>query len=544
MIIVSILASLLIPLLVLGLIVRFVVARVGSADAPVARTVGALAHIGVSVAAINAVADLITVAIPGSEIFEDTTRLVSFDVATLLVAVPVALVIWRALFTDEHDFARRLAVIGGLSITLATTLVTVARLLFDLIDGDGVSQSVVGLAVAFGLAWIGYEWLRGTERGVFQVSDLRETVGSATGLVMSLSGVGVLVALAVTQLVPDQGNIIFDRPLSDTLATVGVLLVVGVPTVYWFWFRDLAVRETRFRNGYAAVVAYFSLLAVASSVAGLMFVVLESVLGLGEEAASRQFEPIPGLVASGVIGLVAWLHHLDVLTPRRGLALRSYSYAVLGSSLLAGAGGAVTLVGSALESISARSAITTDNLGSVVLGGSLALVVGGLIWWRELRYVDFDAEGERLSTPRRFYLTGLLVVTGVTGGIALIMTLFEFLRALLEGVFGLDAVFDARLQIAFVVVAAPLVWYLLAELRADRLVRPETVRLRPALVIAGDRGTLRGEIAFVSRVDGVSPVTPAIAARIEELVTTAGPPLIIAVEGENISAIEVDSLPG
>ena len=543
MIVVSILASLIVPLLVLGLIVRFVVSRVGSGDAPVARTIGALAHIGVSVTAINAVADLIAVAVPGSEIFEDTTRLVSFDVATLVVAVPVAFVIWRALFANEHDFARRLSVVGGLSIVMVTALVSVARLLFDVLDGGGLDQGVVGLTFAFGLAWIGYEWLSGTERGEFEVSDLRETVGAATGLTMTLSGSGLLVALAVSQFLPEPGDVVFDRPLSESFSVIAVLLVVGVPTLYWFWFRDLSRRETRFRNGYAAVVTYLALSALASSAGVLVYLVLEALLGFGSETAGSQFEPVPGLVASGLIALVAWLHHLDVLQPRRGLARRSYSYAVLGSSLLVAAGGVVTLVGAALESVSSNVIDATDVVGSIVLGGGLALVVGGLIWSLELRNVDLDLLGERESTPRRFYLTGLLVVTGVTGGVALVIALFEFLRSLLEGELGSNVIFDARVQIALVVVAAPLVWYLLAELRADRAMSPKLEALRSAMVIAGSRGTLRPEIVFVARADGAHPVTEPIARMIEDLLASPGSPLLITVNDHDITAIEVDTLP-
>ncbi|MDH3250995.1 MAG: hypothetical protein OEQ47_18640, partial [Acidimicrobiia bacterium] len=72
------LISLLIPLVLIALVVRFFLrkTRAGS-EAPIARTIGAIAHVGVVVAAVTAARNLVELVVSTQEIFEDTTRIVS-----------------------------------------------------------------------------------------------------------------------------------------------------------------------------------------------------------------------------------------------------------------------------------------------------------------------------------------------------------------------------------------------------------------------------------------------------------------------------------
>jgi hypothetical protein len=538
------LISLLIPLALIGLVVRFFLrrSRTGS-EAPVARTIGALAHIGVVIAAVTAVRSLVELVLPSDTIFEDTTRIVAFAVATLVVTIPVAIVIWRSLFANEEDFARRFAVVGGLSITMVTSLISIVAFASGFVAGDGFDGGTFSSLIAFGVAWAGYEWLRRAETGTFEVSDLRTTAGSATGLALSVSGLVLLIETALTELLGVGGEVIFDRSIGEWLGTVAVLLVVGLPALWWFWLRDLSTRETRFRNGYAAIVSYGGLVALASSVGVVVFLVVEWLLSFGEDTAALQFEALPAAVAAGVVGAVAWLHHLQLLEPRRGLATRAYGYGIAATAVGFVVGGLVTLVSVAVESVASDAIVRSDSSRSVALGAFLAVGIGAFLWWRLWGEADVDLAGERESIPRRLYLTGLLIVAGITGGIALVMALFGLVQAALEGTLGLDVLFDGRFVIGLVVTTAPLIWHLLAEIRADREARPEVVRHREAIIIAGDRGPLGNSVHFVTRADGHGVIDSEIAQRIDALLAESGPPVVITVDDDGLRVVEVTAVP-
>ena len=538
------LISLLIPLALIVLVVRFFLRKTRSgSDAPVARTVGAIAHVGVVIAIATAVRSLIELVLPSDDIFEDTTRVVAFSVATLVVAIPVAVVIWRALFARTEDFARRLAVVGGLSVAMVTSLFALVGFGRGFVIGDGFRSSSFATLLAFGAAWAGYEWLRQAEVEPFEVSDLRPTAGSGVGLGLTVSGLVLLIETALTEMLGVGGDVIFTRTVGEQLGTVAVWLAVGLPALWWFWLRDLWLRETRFRNGYAAVVSYGSLAALASSVGVILFMALEWVFGLGDDTASSQFEPLPIAVAVAVVGAVSWLHHADLLRPRRGLATRAYGYGIAATAVGFVAGGLVTLISVALEAIAADTIVETDGAGSVTLGAVLAVVIGALLWWMTWSQADVTVTGERESLPRRLYLTGLLVVAGLTGGIALVIALFGFVQAVLEGTLGMEVLFDGRFVIGLVVTTAPLIWHLLSEIREDREARPELVRLREAMVIAGDRGPLGNGVHFVTRTDGHGPITLDIAEQINNLLAESGPPVVITVDDDGLRVVEVESVP-
>ena len=207
------------------------------------------------------------------------------------------------------------------------------------------------------------------------------------------------------------------------------------------------------------------------------------------------------------------------------------------------AGGLVTLIAVALEGVASDTIVATEGAGSVTLGAILAVGIGALLWWVTWSRADVTVPGERESLPRRLYLTGLLIVAGLTGGIALVIALFGFVQAVLEGSLGMDVVFDGRFVIGLVLTTAPLVWHLLSEIRGDREARPESVRLREALVIAGERGSLGNGVHFVTRTDGHGQMTSDVAEEIRTLLAQTGPPLVITVGDDGLTVVEVEAVP-
>ena len=545
MIAIGIILGLLVPLALIGLAARFVMRRVGS-DAPVARTVGAVLHIGVVIAAVNAISGLLELLVGGDEIFRDTTRLVARDLAVLVVAVPVAVVVWRALFSGEIDFPRRLAVVGGLAIALVVTVfasVEVARAAFGLTELDASS---LGDLLAFGGAWLGYEWWRRqNEPGEFEVDDLPATVASATGLGLTLSAIVLLIETALSRILGTGGDVVFERDPNESLLMVAILAVVGGAVSAVYWWRDLLGRETRFRNGYGAIVSYLSLTAWISAVATLAFVTLEWAFGVGADRIVDQFEPVPISVGVAVAFGLSWWHHLGTIDPRRGLARRAYSYATAATGLIAAASGLVSLLVLAIESITAIEATATSEVGSIVIAALIALLAGATLWWRQWRQIDPTDPEERDSTPRRVYLVGLLVTAGIAGGSSLITAIFGLLQAVLEGTLALETVHDGRFVIAIVLVTAPTVWYLVGELRDDRARRPAATAGRRVILVADGAGRLsdRNEIALLTPHGDGHPLTGDMAGELERLVESEGPPLLVIARPDGLETVELDSVP-
>lgn len=544
MIVFGILVSLIIPLLVIGLVARFVMRRIET-DAPVARTLGAALHVGVVVAAVNAVSGLLELLAGGDEIFRDTARIVAMNLAILVVAVPVSFVIWRSLFADTDGFPRRFAIVAGLAISLVTTVFAAVGVAQAVVGLEDLDASSLGNLLAFGGAWLGYQWwMRSREHGSLEVDDLPATVASAAGLGLSLAALVLVVQTAVSTILGFSADVIYERSATEALRMAAVMAVIGGGVLARYWLFDLQGRETRFRNGYGAVVSYLSLTASAGSVAVISFLTLEWLFGLGTDTAATQFEGLPAAVAALVAFGLSWWHHLGAIAPRRGLARRAYSYATATTGVFTAASGLITLLAVGLESVAASDAVTTSELGSITIGGLIAIAIGAALWWTQWGRIDGSDPAEVASTPRRVYLVGLLIVSGFAGAVALITAIFGLLQAVFEGDLGLDVVFDGRFVIATVVVTAPFVWHLVGELRQDRMRRPVEVPHRRAIVVAGDPGSLEdlGDVAFL-RTDG-GAVPDSMAAEIESILAQDGPPVLVVVKGDRFEVTELESLPG
>src|SRR5665811_388235 len=360
MMIFGLLVSLIIPLLVIGLVARFVMHRIET-DAPVARTLGAALHVGVVVAAVNAVSGLVGLPVGGDEIFRDTARIVAMNLAILVVAVPVSFVIWRSLFAEADDFPRRFAIVAGLAIALVTTVFSAVGVAQALVGLEDLDPSSLGNLFAFGGAWLGYEWwMRTREQGSFEVDDLPATVASASGLGLSLAALVLFIQTAISSILGLSVDVTYEQSAVDALRMAAVMAVIGGAVLARYWLLDLHDRETRFRNGYGAVVSYLSLTASAGSVAVISFLTLEWLLGLGKDTAASQFEGLPAAVAVVVAFGLAWWHHVGTISPRRGLARRAYSYATAATGVFTAASGLITLLAAGLESVTASDAVTTS----------------------------------------------------------------------------------------------------------------------------------------------------------------------------------------
>lgn len=545
MMIFSVLISLIIPLLLIGLVARFVMHRLGT-DAPVARTLGAALHVGVVVAAVNAVSGLLALPFGGDEIFRDTARIVAMNLAILIVAVPVSFIIWRALFAEADDFPRRFAIVAGLAIALVTTVFSAVGVAQAAVGLENLDPSSLGNLLAFGGAWLAYElWMRTREQGTFQVDDLPATVASASGLGLVLAALVLFVQTALSSILGLSADVIYEQSAADALRMAAVMAVIGGAVFTRDWLFDLHDRETRFRNGYGAVVSFISLTAAAASIGVISFLALEWLFGLGSNTAASQFEAVPAAVAVVVAFGLAWWHHLGTITPRRGLARRAYAYATAATGVFAAASGLITLLAVGLESVSASDAVSTSEVGSITIGGLIAIVIGTALWWAQWGRIDTSDLAEVSSIPRRVYLVGLLTVTGVAGSIALITAIFGLLRAVFEADLGLDVIFDGRFVIAIVAVTAPLVWHLVGELREDRMRRPVRVQHRRAIVVAGDLGSLEDldDVVFL-RAGHDGGVPASMAGEIESLLAQEGPPVLVVVKGDRFEVTELESIPG
>ena len=146
------------------------------------------------------------------------------------------------------------------------------------------------------------------------------------------------------------------------------------------------------------------------------------------ESASRHFDTLPAQLAIGIVGIAVWAHHRSKLGTERTNPVRAYEYAMAAGGLLASIGAATGLTALALGP---DSLIGNDRESIVPVAFVLltALAVWGWFW----RKTSAAPREEEASTgPRRFYLVGLAILTGLISAGALIGTLVVLFQRMLD----------------------------------------------------------------------------------------------------------------
>jgi hypothetical protein len=268
----------------------------------------------------------------------------------------------------------------------------------------------------------------------------------------------------------------------EDLLRPAMILVVGVPVWWWYWFRHTVNGErTPWWLAYTLLVGVMGGAIAAIVGAGMMlFSVLDWLLGDVSGSAAAHFDLLPGALAALLIGGGAWAYHAHVLGERdersRGEVDRVYDYLLSAAGLVVAASGLTTLIAVVLMGISGAGSTVTES-GDAVATALTLLFIGVPLWWRYWstiqRYRRSDPAAELHSIPRRIYILGLFGIAAIVAVVSLIVIVFIVVEDALDGTFGANTLDGIAIALALLVTAGALALYHLSVFREDKEVTPD-----------------------------------------------------------------------
>jgi len=518
-----------IPLLILGGIVFGVVKLMSNHDKATGEGVGVairrLFQYGVMLAMLVlttfGVAGLIdAVASAGSRITVDATA-TALSIAFVFVGLPVF--VGLGIYTahrvkvdprEQHSAGWAIY----LTIVLFGSLVTVMSLtgafLAEMLD-DGDIDTTIGIyAVVWAAVWVGH-WWAAQNRGDPQRLQAQTLLGSGAGLFAVFFGIAAGATAVLTQIYDS----LFQTSIVDAgiepLAAPFIILVVGIPVWWWYWFRN-----GRHLNRGGLWLTYVLLLGVLGGAVAVVigagfviFGVLEWFLGdPGTTSPASHFDFLPVAVGFMTAGSASWLYHARLLGDRgdrrRTEVDRVYDYLLSGAGLVVAASGVATLITVSLKAL-AGLGLTSFQSGDATAAALTLLVVGIPLWWRYWstiqRYRSTDPDAELASVTRRIYIFLLFGVAGIVAVVNLIIIVFMVFNDILEGRFGSTTLDDASVAISLVITAGMIAGYHFTVFYEDRKALPDVVE--PTLMRATVVGSTTDPIVKAIRSDIGATVT-------------------------------------
>jgi hypothetical protein len=554
----------LVPLLILGAIVFFVVKLMARHDKATGEGAGVAIRrffqYGVMLAMLVltsfGLAGLIDAAASaGSRITVDATG-TALSIAFVFVGLPVfvGLAIYTAhrLKVDPREQQSAGWAIY-LTIVLFGSLVTVMSLtgavLAELLDNGDIDRTVGIYAIVWAAVWV-VHWWSAQNRGDRQRLQAQMLLGSAAGLFAVFFGIAAGAAAVLTQ--------IYDRLFQTSIVDAGIeplaapfiILVVGIPVWLWYWFR-----HGRHLNHGGLWLTYVLLLGVLGGaiavVVGAGFVifgVLEWFLGDPETTSqASHFDFVPVAVGFMAAGSASWLYHARFLGDRgdrkRTEVDRVYDYLLSGAGLVVGASGIATLITVSLKAL-AGLGLTSFRSGDATAAALTLLVVGIPLWWRYWstiqRYRRSDPDAELRSVTRRIYIFLLFGVAGIVAVVNLIIIVFMVFNDILEGGFGSTTLDDASEAISLLITAGIIAGYHFTVFQGDReamsdiveptLMRATVVGSTTDPIVDAIRSDIGATVTVISTVPG--PVTAtSVEDALKALKATDDPAVVVVADG-------------
>ena len=404
-----------------------------------------------------ALASLAAAAFPSDEFVVDVRGRVANSLAALVVALPVAVFLWR------RQEKRRLAHPESSGWTVYLTLIEavfmtalVAALfgIFEWAFTDAASAGWTNLIV-FGGVIVFHEWAVRRTPPASDAAELPRVVGSAIGLVATAVGLGGVIGWLLSEVyatfAPTAGG-------SD-LGTWISFLLAGAPVWYYRWLRPWADEPATPRRAWMFLT---SVTGLAAALGALTVSLVETLLFLFTETdpAGTHFDFVPVSASVAVVGLSVWAHHRERLGRERTDPVRAYDYAMAAIGLLTTVGGAT-----ALSTVAFSPADLVTSTAEAVIVAASGLVVGSGLWvWFWMRAERQPRETEAASGPRRFYLIAMSVLLGLTSAGSLIAALVIVFQRLL-GSGGDESIV---VSVSLFVFAGLATWHLLRTNMQDR----------------------------------------------------------------------------
>jgi hypothetical protein len=476
-----------------------------------------IAYLFLAVAVGVTVISLITLgraAFPAVDLVGGSTQQVASALAGLVVGLPFAIFLWnrqarrRKTFPESSGWPLYLAVIEGVFTTALVVLLI--QMLMWLVNDGGSSYwtDVVILALTVGL----HELARREDPPGGDAADLPRVVGSAIGLITASIGLtGLLWALGdriLGTVVPTSGGI--------DLPEFAIIFIVGLPLWAWRWLPKWDTGPEMPRKVWVGLTAVVALTTALGAALTIIVTWIDSFA-----SANDSLDIVPGAASIGIVAFIIWWHHrgrLDLWWSHQGErnhVLAGYQYLMAAIGLAFAIGSLTALVAVVFET---DPFISTDNLAVFSLAAT-ALVSTATWLWFWTRAQAQPREIEATIPPRRVYLVGMAVITGLTA----IQAVIAALVVVFQLVLGLEASQDTLITEGVLAVLAILAtWHLLAAGRADRSLTTSGDVAMPftVTIIASHPGKLAGlfpkeaRTKVIYRGDDAGVVTDAMAEEI------------------------------
>ena len=373
-----------------------------------------------------ALAGLAGVAFPEQTIIGGGSDQAATALAGLVVAFPIAVVLWRrqALrrrqYPESVGWALYLALIEAVFMT--ATVATAVGLVYWLI-GTGETAPWSDLIIFGGVIAL-HEFARARTPAGSDAAGLSRVVGSAIGLITT--------AIGVTMLLYGLFNEIYRSLAAGVnefeLAVAVSLVIVGAPVWFFRWWRPWSFEPKGPRKVWLIVTSVSGLLTALGSAVAIVISQVVFVFGDPGPAAAH-FEFVPVALAIFMVATAIWVIHRRRLGSERTNTLRSYEYIMAAFALISAVASATALAAVAFSEFD----IVGPGDPSVPWSIAVVLLVSlATWWWFWSKAQAAPRELEAKATPRRVYLLGLGVIAGLTAAEALIATLVVVFQQLIE----------------------------------------------------------------------------------------------------------------
>lgn len=410
------------------------------------------------------------------------------SLAFLLVAGPLALLLWRALAKRLLDPVESAAMAWGLYLAAmyVTSMIIASSGLFSLLGNLAAArthgwQRDLATAVIWAAVWwwhcrIWSDTLRSPRRLPDLPGILASWYSVALGATATATALSVLFSAAVDSLFSgfSLGTPWWRGALEQLPWIAG-----GLALWWWHWNRK---RMGAVSGGFAdvALVLMGILGAGAATLGGAGYL----LYGLGRSmihgASAQLLAPVPLSLAVALTGAVIFNRAWAELASRAASTGHAGQLVVSGLGLAAGASGLGVSINALFAALTPP--LAGDRGGDLLLAGITWLVLGALVWvwaWRPGSQTD--------PRGRRVYLVAVFGISAVVALVALLFTGFRLIEFVLEPGRPAPGLLELiRAPLGLLVATAVVSLYHFAVWRADRVFLETTE--------PNDRGTLESLI--------------------------------------------------
>ncbi len=433
----------------------------------------------------------------------ERTSALARSIAFLVIAGPLALLLWRSLAKRLLQPAESGAPAWGLYLAAmyATALVAASTSLFALLGNLASGRTEGwGRQLAGALAWGGVWWWhqriwRDARRTPRTLPNLPGILGSWYGLLVGATAA----AAALSVIFSAALDAFFPAPSVGSPWWRGVLaqlpwIAGGLALWWWHWVRR---GMGTVRGGFAEVALVLAgVLAAGAATLGGTGYFLYTLGNAALRGPSLQLlAPAPMALGTALAGAMLCSLVPSWLAGRPAGTLEAGRQVVSGLGLAAGASGLGVCVNAMLASLTPP--LAGNNTRSLLLAGVIWLVLGALVWWRAWRPgKPADPRG------RRVYLVAVFGISAVVALIALLVAGYRLIEFLLEPDRLASGLLESvRAPVGLLTATVLVSIYHFAIWRADRAVLESSVTLPSGtlesilLVAGGDAGPLRAALA-------------------------------------------------